>query len=323
MKTLWPRALSLRLALVFALVSVLLLGALDLYLYQSLAHEIAWRDDEALGTGALLAFALGWAVSQRGLRPVRTLAARAAAIDVQHLHLRLQGVEQVHELQQLGEALNEMLARLEDGFGRLSRFSEDLAHEMRTPLNNLMGQTQLALQKTRTVEDYQALLASGQEEYERLARMIDNMLFLARAEQPDAVVHREPIALQDAVVQLWTAARAARDLCWSFRGAAEARRARGSPQALADVATAVGAATRCAANATYQSRHPGFAIASLFTTFSMGWPSSSFLMGSSCFLPLSVRGTSATAKMSSGTKRGLSAVRTAPLMRARRASSSA
>ncbi len=327
----WPRALSLRLALMFALVSVLLLGALGLYLYQSLAREIAWRDDEALvgrvermraligdsdsiealrqrpqlyanmlgnresllwvldgagrplievnpehlpvpvlpqgagvqlrgsegteparlawqhvmhegqsltlvagkllaerrqmlaayrlklwlalGTGALLAFGLGWAVSQRGLRPVRTLAARAAAIDVQHLHLRVQGVEQVRELQQLSEALNQMLARLEDGFGRLSRFSEDLAHEMRTPLSNLMGQTQLALQKTRTVEDYQALLASGQEEYERLALMIDNMLFLARAEQPNAAVHRETLVLHDAVAQL----------CDYFEGMAEER----------------------------------------------------------------------------------------------------
>ena len=156
----------------------------------------------ALGTGALLAFLLGWAVSQRGLRPVRTLAARAAAIDVQHLHLRLDSAEQVSELRQLSDVLNQMLARLEDGFGRLSRFSEDLAHEMRTPLNNLMGQTQLALQKPRSTEDYEALLASSQEEYERLARMIDNMLFLARAEQLDAVLHREPIALHDAVAQL-------------------------------------------------------------------------------------------------------------------------
>lgn len=319
MTALWPRALSLRLALMFALASVLLLGALGLYLYQSLEREIAWRDDVslvgrvermrvligdsdsiealrrrpqlyanmlgnrddllwvldgagqplieinparlpvpallpgpgvqlrdgagapsrlawlqvrqegrnltlvagkllaershmlaayrlklwlALGTGALLAFLLGWAVSQRGLRPVRTLAARAAAIDVQHLHLRLDSAQQVSELRQLSDALNQMLARLEDGFGRLSRFSEDLAHEMRTPLNNLMGQTQLALQKPRSIEDYEALLASSQEEYERLARMIDNMLFLARAEQPDAVLHRQPIALHDAAAQL-------------------------------------------------------------------------------------------------------------------------
>ena len=331
-KALWPHALSLRLALMFALASVLLLGALGLYLYQSLEREIAWRDDVsligrvermraligdsdsiealrrrpqlyanmlgnrddllwvldgagrplieinpahlpvpalppgpgvqlqdgagagepsrlawlqvrqdgrdltlvagkllversqmlaayrfklwlALGAGALLAFLLGWAVSQRGLRPVRTLAARAAAIDVQHLHLRLDAAQQVSELRQLSDALNQMLARLEDGFGRLSRFSEDLAHEMRTPLNNLMGQTQLALQKPRSVEDYQALLASSQEEYERLARMIDNMLFLARAERPDAVLIREPIALHEAVAQL----------CDYFEGMAEER----------------------------------------------------------------------------------------------------
>ena len=328
---LWMRALSLRLALLFALVSVLLLGALGLYLYQSLEREMAWRDDQALvgrvermralvgdsdsiealrrrpqlyanmlgnqgdllwvldgagrplieinppqmgvpvlppgvgvqlqdsagaeparlawqhvthagqtltlvagkllaeraqmlsayrtklwlalGSGALLAFVLGWAVSQRGLRPVRTLAARAAAIDVQHLHLRLEGVEQVQELQQLGDALNEMLARLEGGFGRLSRFSEDLAHEMRTPLNNLMGQTELALRKPRSTDDYQALLASNLEEYERLARMIDNMLFLARAERPDAVLHREPIDLHALVAQL----------CDYFEGMAEER----------------------------------------------------------------------------------------------------
>jgi two-component system heavy metal sensor histidine kinase CusS len=330
----WPHALSLRLALMFALVSVLLLGALGFYLYQSLEREIAWRDDQALvgrvermriligdsdsiealrkrpqlyanmlgnrdsllwvlddagqpliainptnlpvpvppsglgvqlqdsvgnsgaeparlawqhvkhdgrtltlvagkllaeraqmlaayrlklwlalGSGALLAFCLGWAVSQRGLRPVRILAARAAAIDVQHLHLRLQGVEQVQELQQLSAALNQMLARLEDGFGRLSRFSEDLAHEMRTPLNNLMGQTELAMRKPRSREEYQALLVSNLEEYERLARMIDNMLFLARAEKPDAVLHREPTSLHSAVVQL----------CDYFEGMAEER----------------------------------------------------------------------------------------------------
>ena len=342
----WPRALSLRLALMFAAVSLLLLGALGSYLYLSLAREMAWRDDQALvgrvermrallgdsegitalqqrpqlyanmlgnrdnvlwvldgagrplievnpaglpvpalpasagpgvqlhdsadagtgtaatpisghpaaarlawqrvthdgqaltlvagrlllereqmlaayrlklwlalATGALLAFGLGWAVALRGLHPVRNLAARAAAIDVQHLHLRLQDVAPVQELQQLGDALNQMLARLDDGFGRLSRFSEDLAHEMRTPLNNLMGQTQLALQRPRTVDDYQALLASSQEEYERLARMIDNMLFLARAEQPDTAAQREPIDLHVLVAQL----------CDYFEGMAEER----------------------------------------------------------------------------------------------------
>lgn len=69
-----------------------------------------------------------------------------------------------------------MLARLEDGFLQLSRFSEDLAHEMRTPLTNLMGQTQQMLSRSRPVEEYQHVLASHQEEYERLANLIANAL---------------------------------------------------------------------------------------------------------------------------------------------------
>ncbi|MFI8743054.1 heavy metal sensor histidine kinase [Stutzerimonas zhaodongensis] len=313
-----PRSLSLRLALMFALVSTALLGAIGFYLYQSLEREIAWRDDQALlgrlermaallddsdsievlrerpqlyanmlgnrdsllwvlgesgaplieinpvqlaipqlppsdhprlrdlgdqarlawidierpsgdltliagkllgereqmlaayrlklwlalATGALLAFLLGWLVSERGLRPVRQLTRRALAIDVQHLHLRIEDSAELSELRALSEALNQMLARLEAGFAQLSRFSEDLAHEMRTPLSNLMGQTQQTLRRVRSLEDYQSLLASNQEEYERLARMINNMLFLARTEQVDAAIHRQDIDLAETVEQL-------------------------------------------------------------------------------------------------------------------------
>ncbi|HEY8332059.1 MAG TPA: heavy metal sensor histidine kinase, partial [Pseudomonas sp.] len=167
----------------------------------------------ALAAGAVLAFLLGWLVSLRGLRPLRELAARARAIDVQHLHLRLDEVGEVSELRSLSAALNQMLARLEDGFAQLSRFSEDLAHEMRTPLSNLMGHTQQTLRHPRSVEDYQNLLASNQEEYERLARMIDSMLFLARTEQPQASVKREAVDLRGLVEQL----------CEYFEGMAEER----------------------------------------------------------------------------------------------------
>ena len=165
----------------------------------------------AVFLGTVLAFGLGWLVSVRGLRPVRRLAAQAATIDVQHLDLRLQHFARRHELSVLSETLNQMLDRLERGFLQLSRFSEDLAHEMRTPLNNLLGQTSLALQQQRSVDDYQELLYSNQEEYERLARMIDNMLFLARAEQANAVIKTEWIQLADLVGQL----------CDYFEGMAE------------------------------------------------------------------------------------------------------
>lgn len=167
----------------------------------------------AMSVGALLAFAFGWWVSQRGLHPVRLLAKRAAGIDVQHLHLRLDEFNELNELKVLCNALNQMLARLEDGFAQLSRFSEDLAHEMRTPLGNLMGHTQQALRRSRSIEDYQNLLVSNQEEYERLARMIDSMLFLARTEQPNAGVKFEHINLNDLVEQL----------CEYFEGVAQER----------------------------------------------------------------------------------------------------
>jgi two-component system heavy metal sensor histidine kinase CusS len=167
----------------------------------------------AMSVGALLAFAFGWWVSQRGLHPVRLLAKRAAGIDVQHLHLRLDEFNELNELKLLSSALNQMLARLEDGFAQLSRFSEDLAHEMRTPLGNLMGHTQQALRRSRSIEDYQNLLVCNQEEYERLARMIDSMLFLARTEQQNACVRFEHIDLHDLIEQL----------CEYFEGVAQER----------------------------------------------------------------------------------------------------
>ncbi|XLZ67976.1 heavy metal sensor histidine kinase [Massilia sp. SR12] len=157
----------------------------------------------ALALGAALSFTLGWLISERNLRPVRLLAERAAAIDVRSLHVRLgaQGNE-LRELRGLSGALDQMLARLAGGFAQLSRFSEDLAHEMRTPLNNLMGHTQQTLRKVRSVEEYETLLASNQEEYERLARMIDSMLFLARSEQPGAVIAREAVDLEMMAMRL-------------------------------------------------------------------------------------------------------------------------
>jgi two-component system heavy metal sensor histidine kinase CusS len=159
----------------------------------------------ALALGVALSFTLAWLISRRGLRPVRQLARQAAAIDVRRLHVRLAADEdpaRPHELRGLAIALDQMLARLGDGFAQLSRFSEDLAHEMRTPLNNLMGQTQQALRKPRSSAEYQDLLASNQEEYERLARMIDSMLFLARSEQDGTALVREDIPLADLAGQL-------------------------------------------------------------------------------------------------------------------------
>lgn len=155
-----------------------------------------------LVVGAMLALVLGAVVSRRGLQPVRTLAQQAESIDVRRLHLRLAEADLPTELQGLAQSLNQMLARLEQGFGQLSRFSEDLAHEIRTPLSNLMGQTEHTLRKVRPLNEYEVLLGSHQEEYERLARMVDSMLFLARTEQPQASIKPKWVNLTELTEQL-------------------------------------------------------------------------------------------------------------------------
>jgi len=97
------------------------------------------------------------------------------------------------ELTALAEAFDGMLDRLEDSFARLSQFSADMAHELRTPVNNLMGEAEVSLSKPRTTEEYQHVLASSLEECERLSRLIDSMLFLARAENAETELKRSAL----------------------------------------------------------------------------------------------------------------------------------
>jgi len=92
-------------------------------------------------------------------------------------------------------AVRREMARMEEAFNRLSDFSVDLAHELRTPISNLMMQTQVALSQPRTGAEYQETLASNVEEFERLSVMIADMLFIARAEQGLIVPRRQPVNL--------------------------------------------------------------------------------------------------------------------------------
>jgi len=145
----------------------------------------------AVGAGILLATGLGFWAVRSGLRPLRGMAAKANDIHTHHLNTRLDPASMPAELRELSTAFNDMLDRLEEGVQRLSGFAADLAHDLRTPVNALMMQTQVALGQERSVEEYQFLLASNQEEYERLSRMIENTLFLARAENAQLALSRE------------------------------------------------------------------------------------------------------------------------------------
>jgi two-component system heavy metal sensor histidine kinase CusS len=125
---------------------------------------------------------LGWFATWRGLRPVQKMAKVAEGISAQHLSERLEVEHTPTELKSLAIAFNDMLDRLESALEKLSDFSSDLAHEIRTPINNLMTQTQVCLARNRDIGTYQEILFSNLEEFERLARMVSDMLFLAKAE---------------------------------------------------------------------------------------------------------------------------------------------
>lgn len=144
---------------------------------------------------ALLTGLLGWIAVRRGLAPLQAIRREAAFITAHRLNSRLPTDSVPVELAELAETLNEMLARLEDSFRRLSDFSSDIAHELRTPVTNLLTQTQVTLSKVRTSDDYRDVLASNAEEFERLSRMISDMLFLAKSDNDLVIPNREPLDL--------------------------------------------------------------------------------------------------------------------------------
>lgn len=120
-------------------------------------------------------------IIRRGLHPLKEITETAQRISASRLHERVAASRWPKELTLLAVAFDDMLDRLEDSFNRLSRFSADLAHELRTPINGLMGAADVILSKERTPEEYRYVIESSLDEYSRLSRMIERLLFLARA----------------------------------------------------------------------------------------------------------------------------------------------
>jgi two-component system, OmpR family, heavy metal sensor histidine kinase CusS len=146
---------------------------------------------------------LGWWAARRGLTPLRTMKERATTVTAQKLDQRMPTEAMPVEFADLAEGLNTMLARLQAGFARLQEFSSDLAHELRTPINNLLTQTQVSLVQKRDAEAYRDILASNAEEFQRLARMVSDMLFLAKTEHGIELPRREVISLDREVLALF------------------------------------------------------------------------------------------------------------------------
>ncbi|HEX8489717.1 MAG TPA: heavy metal sensor histidine kinase [Chthoniobacterales bacterium] len=142
----------------------------------------------ALGLAASMVIAR--TVTRRGLRPLAEMTHALSRVGPKQLHERVTAVGWPRELQPLAVAFDDMLERLETSFARLSQFSADLAHELRTPIANIRGEAEVALTRSRTLEEYRAVIESTVAECQHLTHIVDNLLFLARSEAAQGQLQR-------------------------------------------------------------------------------------------------------------------------------------
>ncbi len=141
----------------------------------------------------LIAAAGGYWLAGRALAPVNALATKAREITAERLGERLPVANPGDEFGRLASVFNEVLARLQDSFARLKRFTSDASHELRTPLTAMRSVGEVALQDNRSAGDYRDVIGSMLEEAERLTRLLDSLLTLTRADNDLAAVRREPL----------------------------------------------------------------------------------------------------------------------------------
>jgi len=136
---------------------------------------------------------IGYQIARRGIRPVEEMATTARHISSTNLRERILPQGYPFELASLASTFNQMLDRLEESFERISRFSADIAHDLRTPVNNIRGEAEVALARARSACEYRDVIESCLEEAVRLSDLISDLLFLARAESPLAQLRRERV----------------------------------------------------------------------------------------------------------------------------------
>ena len=164
-----------------------------------------------LAAAVVFCSGVGYAIARRGIQPIGRVTATARRVRSSTLHERIDLTDLPTELRALAGTFNEMLDRLEESFAQVSQFSADVAHELRTPVNNMRGEIEVALGRARSVEDYRETLGSALEECLRLSRVIQSLLFLARAETAAGSPHHDRIAVRqeiEAVLDFYEAAAA-------------------------------------------------------------------------------------------------------------------
>jgi heavy metal sensor kinase len=144
-----------------------------------------------------VSLAAGWFLAGWALRPVGDITQAARRIAEGDLGQRLAAPPAADEIGTLAATFNEMIARLDGSFQQVRRFSADASHELRTPLTVMKGETELALRRPRAAEDYRLALESNLEEIDRLTRIVDELLFLSRADLGEVRMAALPVRLDE------------------------------------------------------------------------------------------------------------------------------
>jgi two-component system heavy metal sensor histidine kinase CusS len=165
--------------------------ALDLTGQENLLGLYRMRLAWVLALGLLLSAVAGTLAASRGLKPLKEISKSVGEVNASRLQLRLEAAAWPEELHEIVASFNQMLERLDDSFRKLSQFSADLAHELRSPLHALRTQAEVTLKRARSAEEYQEALESALEEYSRLSRMVESLLFLAKAEYSQLALEKD------------------------------------------------------------------------------------------------------------------------------------
>ena len=171
--------------------------------------------------GTALSGILAWLLTRQGLRPLHQITAAMKRVGASGLDGRLGHNAWPKELAATADEFDLMLERLRAAFHRLSQFSADAAHEFRTPLNGLMISTSLMLSQDRESEEYRQVLASNLQQYERLKKMVDSLLFIARADNAEAVLKKSNVdvtVLADEVLDYFSALAEERGVTTQVQG---------------------------------------------------------------------------------------------------------
>jgi heavy metal sensor kinase len=149
----------------------------------------------ALPLALVASSAIGYVVAGAALRPIDTMRRRADEISASTSSQRLPLPAAHDEVYRLGETLNEMLERLDAGLERERRFVADASHELRTPLATLKTELEVALRQPRSAAELEHAIDSAAEETDRLVRLAENLLLVARSDQGALTVARDRIAV--------------------------------------------------------------------------------------------------------------------------------